>query len=103
LEANLGTRAGTKSPREVVSPRDARRQPAEQARSSVWLERYLDTVEVSGSSPLAPTIRRLRLRVRYRRVAQLVERIPHTDEVCGSSPHAPTTLLACRVTAAVPL
>ncbi len=27
-----------------------------QARSSVWLERYLDTVEVSGSSPLAPTI-----------------------------------------------
>jgi hypothetical protein len=27
-----------------------------QARSSVWLERYLDTVEVSGSSPLGPTI-----------------------------------------------
>jgi Phage integrase family len=27
-----------------------------QARSSVWLERYLDTVEVNGSSPFGPTI-----------------------------------------------
>ena len=26
-----------------------------QARSSVWLERYLDTVEVNGSSPFGPT------------------------------------------------
>ena len=36
-----------------------------QARSSVWLERYLDTVEVSGSSPLGPTMYRpLRFRLR---------------------------------------
>src|SRR5262245_30021175 len=26
-----------------------------QARSSAWLERYVDIVEVSGSSPLGPT------------------------------------------------
>jgi hypothetical protein len=27
-----------------------------QARSSVWLERFLDTEEVDGSSPFGPTI-----------------------------------------------
>ena len=41
-----------------------------QARSSVWLERYLDTVEVNGSSPFGPTIS-----IAYKRQATTLENI----------------------------
>ncbi len=39
-----------------------------QARSSDWLERYLDTVEVSGSSPLGPTSSLLKTAIKSRSV-----------------------------------
>ena len=59
-ESPVKRRAGKQFWRRVTpsSAPSSERQLAKsfQARSSVWLERYLDTVEVSGSSPLGPTI-----------------------------------------------
>jgi hypothetical protein len=56
---------GVQQPEIVLNlePQSAKETDSEgQARSSVWLERYLDTVEVNGSSPFGPTNVFLQLR-----------------------------------------
>src|SRR6185436_7673341 len=60
-----GLRRGRSQGRAELTPREAvcylpplaagERRRRTQARSSAWLERYVDIVEVSGSSPLGPT------------------------------------------------
>ena len=55
------------------------------AYSSAWLERFPDKEEVSGSSPLRPTISTLSL-LRYGDLAQLVEHLLCKQGVRGSIP-----------------
>ena len=56
----------TKRCRNHPPPLELRTQPfALQARSSVWLERFLDTEEVDGSSPFGPTTLHTNLRVAF--------------------------------------
>ena len=56
------------------------------AYSSAWLERFPDKEEVSGSSPLRPTLLTRSAKNKYGDLAQLVEHLLCKQGVRGSIP-----------------